>query len=520
VTVYLVGAGPGDPGLLTVRGAELLASAEVVVYDRLSAPELLELTPESCERISVGKHPHGPSTPQREINELLVATGRSGRRTVRLKGGDPFVFARGGEEAEALAAAGVAYEVVPGVSSAIAVPAYAGIPVTRRYSSTSITIVTGHEDPTAGAGVDWRAIARVGGTIVVLMGVGRVGAITAELMAGGLDAGTPAAAIQWGTRPTQRSTRCTLGELAGRPLASPSVIVIGEVAASDLSWFERRPLFGRTVVVTRTRHQASELSSRLRIAGAAVIELPTIDIAAPLDGGAALRAAVARLDRYDWIVLTSPNGVARFCDALRDGRDLGRARIAVIGTGTADALAQRHLVADLVPERFVAESLLEAFPDAPSGAASGTASGARRSGGAVLLARAEVARDVLPEGLSAKGWHVDVVDAYRTVTASPDPAVLAELAGADVITFTSSSTVTRFLEVAGADRLPPIVAAIGPITAGTAREAGIDVAVEAGTHSIPGLVEAIIGHVSTLPPRPAPAPAPSPRPSPSPSPSP
>ena len=488
MTVYLVGAGPGDPGLLTVRGAELLATADVVVHDRLSAPELLALSPDGCEHISVGKTPNGPSTPQVEINALLVSLGRSGRRIVRLKGGDPFVFARGGEEADALADAGINFEIVPGVSSAIAVPAYAGIPVTRRYSSTSITIVTGHEDPTATAtSVDWRAIARVGGTIVVLMGVGRIAAITAELMAGGLPPDTPAAAIRWGTRPTQRTTRSTLGELASAPLASPSVIVIGDVAASDLDWFERRPLFGRTVVVTRTRHQASELSSLLRIAGAEVIELPTIDIAAPVDGGAALRSVVGRLDDYQWVVLTSTNAVARFCDALRDGRDLGRARLAVVGTGTADALADRHLMADLVPERFVAEALLNTFPDAPA------------DGGRVLLARAEVARDVLPDGLAAKGWTVDVVDTYRTVAASPTAAALDGLADADIITFTSSSTVTRFLEVAGAERLPGIVAAIGPITAAAATSAGIHVDIEAEIHSIPGLVDAVIAHVAALP---------------------
>lgn len=487
MTVYLVGAGPGDPGLLTVRGAELLAAADVVVYDRLSAPELLALSPDGCEHISVGKTPNGPSTPQDEINALLVSLGHSGRQVVRLKGGDPFVFARGGEEADALAEAGIRFEIVPGVTSAIAVPAYAGIPVTRRYSSTSITIVTGHEDPTAGTtGVDWRAIARVGGTIVVLMGVGRIAAITAELMAGGLPADTPAAAIRWGTRSTQRTARCTLGALAAQPLASPSVIVIGEVAASDLDWFERRPLFGRTVVVTRTRHQASELSSLLRVAGAEVIELPTIDIEAPIDGGAALRAAMARLDEYRWVVLTSTNAVARFCDNLRDGRDLGRAQLAAIGTGTADALKARHLVADLVPDRFVAESLLDAFPGAPA------------AGGRVLLARAEVARDVLPDGLAVKGWTVDVVDTYRTVAASPTTAALDALAGADIITFTSSSTVRRFLEVAGEERLPPIVAAIGPVTAAAARSAGLRVEVEAETHSIPGLVDAIIDHVKDL----------------------
>lgn len=481
MTVYLVGAGPGDPGLITVRGAELLRRADVVVHDRLSAPELLDLVPESAERISVAKSPSGPSTPQSDINELLVDLGRRHHVVVRLKGGDPFVFARGGEEAAALRDAGTAFEVVPGVSSAVAVPAYAGIPVTMRYSSTSLTVVTGHEDPSRGDGdVDWRAIAAVGGTVVVLMGVGRIATIASELIAGGRSPETPVAAIRWGTRPEQRTVRSTLGSIAEQVLAPPTVFVIGEVAASDLAWFERRPLFGRRVVVTRTRHQASALSSRLRVAGAHVIELPTIEIAPPVDGGAALRDAVARCDEFDWIVLTSPNGVARFCEALRDGRDLGRARLAVIGTGTASALADRHLAADLVPDRFVADALLAAMPR--PGAA----------GGKVLLARAEVARDVLPDGLRALGWDVEVVDVYRTVGATPDPVVLSEVADADLITFTSSSTVSRFVDAAGLDAVPPVVAAIGPVTAATARAAGIEVDIEAEVHSIEGLVESII----------------------------
>ncbi len=481
MTVHLVGAGPGDPGLLTLRGAEVLRRAEVVVFDRLSAPSLLDLAPEGAERIDVGKSPDGPSVEQSEINELLVAHGRAGRRVVRLKGGDPFVFARGAEEAAALEAAGVDYEVVPGITSAVAVPAYAGIPVTLRYSSTSVTIVTGHEDPSKGrTDVDWEALARVGGTIVILMGVANIGRIAARLQDGGLPGTTPVAAVRWGTRPDQRTVRATLDTIASQPLRPPSTIVVGDVAAQHLGWFERRPLLGRRVVVTRARDQVPVLAARLRDAGAEVVEVPTIRIEDPADGGAALRGALARVRSYDWLVVTSPNGARRVVAGLRDGRDLGGVRLAAIGPGTAAALADARLVADLVPERFVAESLLEAFP-APDGGA-----------GRVLLARAAVARDVLPDGLRERGWEVDVVEAYRTVPAQLDDDARGALRGADAITFTSSSTVEHFVAAAGAGAAPPVVAAIGPVTAATARRLGLDVAVEAEVHSIDGLVEALV----------------------------
>jgi len=481
MTVYLVGAGPGDPELMTLRGARLLRRADVVVYDRLSARSLLDLAPPDAERIDVGKSVGGPATDQDDINSLLIEHGRAGRSVVRLKGGDPFVFARGGEEAAALQAAGVAYEVVPGITSATAVPAYAGIPVTKRFSSTSLTIVTGHEDPTKDhATVDWEAIARLGGTIVILMGAARFSEISARLMAGGLAPDTPVAAIRWGTRSAQTTLRSDLGSIAGESLAPPVTIVVGEVAAERLDWFERRPLFGRTVVVTRTRSQASVLSEALRSEGAEVIEFPTIELADPVDGGAALRAAAARAAGYDWVVLTSPNGAERFCDSLRDARALGGAQIAVMGTGTAAVLQRRSLEPDLIPESFVAESLLAAFPAPTDG------------GGRILIARAEVARDVLPDGLRAAGWHVDVVDAYRTVAATPAPDSFERLSDADIATFTSSSTVTRFLELAGSERLPPTVACIGPITAQTARDAGITVDVEASDHSIAGLGSSVV----------------------------
>lgn len=478
MTVYLVGAGPGDPGLLTVRAHEVLRRADVVVYDRLSVAALLDLAPPHAERILVGKAPGQVTMAQADINALLVARGRSGDMVVRLKGGDPFVFARGGEEAAALAAAGVSYEVVPGITSAIAAPAYAGIPVTLRHSSTSFTVVTGHEDPAAGhdGTVDWQAVAKVGGTIVILMGVARIGRIAAELMAGGRPGNTPVAAVRWGTRPDQEVVRATLATIGACTLAPPSVIVVGEVAAVDLPWFERRPLFGRTVVVTRTRQQASELSAALRELGAHVLEVPVIELANPADGGAALARAVEGLDTYDWVVLTSPNGAERLLDAVPDGRAFGRARVAAIGPGTAAVLAGGRIVADLVPEQYVAEALLDAMPAGP---------------GRVLLARAEVARDVLPDGLRAKGWQVDVVDAYRTIAAAITDEQRAAVAAADLITFTSSSTVERSLAAFGIAGLPPVVACIGPVTAATARERGLTVDIEAGVHTIDGLVAAL-----------------------------
>ncbi len=375
MTVYLVGAGPGDPGLMTMRGAEVLATADVVVYDRLSVASLLDLAPASAERISVGKAPGRATMPQSDIDALLVERGRRGEEVVRLKGGDPFVFARGGEEAGALLAAGVAFEIVPGISSAIAAPAYAGIPVTMRHSSTSFTVITGHEDPDKGGEIDWETVARLGGTIVILMGVGRLPKIVSRLLAGGLDPDTPAAAVRWGSRPEQHTVRATLATLVEHPLESPTTIVIGAVAAIDLAWFESRPLFGTRVVVTRAREQASGLVRPLQQLGAQVIEAPAIVVADPADGGSALADAVTQLASYDWVVLTSANGARRLLAALHDGRDLGGVQVAAIGPGTADALRGGNIVADLVPERFVAESLLEAFPPVPT------------SGGRVLLVR-------------------------------------------------------------------------------------------------------------------------------------
>ena len=481
MTVYLVGAGPGDPALLTLRGAEVLASADVVVYDRLSVISLLDLAPAYAERISVGKQPGGPRTSQAEINALLVARGRAGQQVVRLKGGDPFVFARGGEEAAALAAAGIAFEVVPGITSAVAVPAYAGIPVTMRYSSTSFTVVTGHEDPAKGEGsVNWEAVAALGGTVVVLMGAARCRSICDRMIAAGMAPDTPAAAVQWGTRPSQRTLRATLATLADLEPQPPATIVIGEVAAADLAWYENRPLFGRRIVVTRAQPQAAGLAADLRRRGAEALELPVIAFELPEDLDRLAQAA-AEVGTYDWLVLTSPTGVARFFEHLRDARSLGGVRVAAIGPGTAAALAERNVVADLVPEQYVAEALLEALVDevGPDGP------------GRVLIPRAETARDVLPDGLADAGWDVDVVPAYRTVASAADPDAAVLLADAEVITFTSSSTVTNFVDSYGADIVPEVVATIGPITSETARSRGLEVAVEASEHTVDGLITAL-----------------------------
>jgi uroporphyrinogen III methyltransferase / synthase len=468
MTVYLVGAGPGDPGLLTRRGAELLARADVVIHDRLSEISLLELAPAGAERIDVGKSPGAPVA-QEEINALLVERSRRGLEVVRLKGGDPFVFGRGGEEALALAEAGVPFEVVPGISAAVAVPAYAGIPVTHRALSTSFTVVTGHSRHAVDDDVDWDALARAADTIVVLMGVAHRGEIATRLQAAGLPASTPVAAVRWGTRPGQRTVRTTLGELADVVLEPPVTIVIGKVAALDLRWFEGRPLFGRRIVVTRARAQASSLVEKLRALGAETVELPTIEIV-----GEALPDLA--LSSYDWVAFTSVNAVERVFAGIRDARAFGSALVAAVGPGTAAALAARGVVADLMPVSAVAESLVEAFP---AGA------------GRVLLPQAAAARPVLADGLRAKGWEVQVVEAYRTVPARPSDDALAAAAKADAIAFTSSSTVTSWLALGAT--LPPVVACIGPVTAATAAEHGVPVTVVATEHTVDGLVEALVG---------------------------
>jgi len=476
VTVYLVGAGPGDPGLLTVRAAELLGAAEVVVHDRLAEASLLELAPSAALRIDVGKSPGGPID-QEGINRLLVEHGAAGRAVVRLKGGDPFVFGRGGEEALALIDAGVAFEVVPGITSALAAPAYAGIPVTHRGLSTSFTVVTGHSRHSVDSEIDWASLAKAGDTIIVLMGVSHRAEIARRLVEAGRPPTTPVACVRWGTRPDQSTIRTTLAGLAAAPLDAPVAIVVGEVAALDLAWFERRPLFGRRVVVTRARDQSPTLVAGLRAQGAEVLEVPTIAIAPATDGAAALALAADRLSRrvYGWVVFASANAVVALFEHLHDARQLGGVRVAAVGQATADALRRHGVLADLVPTKANAEAMVAAFASLPA------------DGGGLLLPQADRARPVLAEGLAALGWKVDAVEAYRTVPVDVPTARLEQALAADAICFTSGSTVESWVAAAGS-ATPPVVASIGPVTTATAMRHGLTITVEADESNVDALV--------------------------------
>jgi uroporphyrinogen III methyltransferase / synthase len=504
--VHLVGAGPGDPGLLTVKGRRVLAECDAVVYDALVAPAIMDDIARDgnarAERHFVGKRGgDGRSWKQEDINALLVRLAREGKRVVRLKGGDPFVFGRGSEEAQALAEAGVGFDVVPGITAGIAAPAYAGIPVTHRAVATSVTFVTGHEDPAKEeTQTDWRALARAGGTIVLYMGVGRIAHISAELRAGGLPDDTPAAAVQWGTLARQRTVEATLAtlpeEIERSGLSAPVITVIGRVAAlrEEIAWFDRSPLFGRRVLVTRARAQSAALSDRLRALGADVLELPATRIE-PTDA-AALEQRLLDPSGYRWMIFTSQNAVALTVAALRrigrDVRALAGIRLAAIGPATADALHERGLAPDVIPERFVAEGLLAALGDRDD------VRGAR-----VLYVAAEGARDVLPEGLRRMGATVDVVHAYRSV---PDDSAVAALRAAveqgepELVTFTSASSVRAYVDAVGAERARTIPAAsIGPVTTEEARAAGIPVVVEATSHDIPGLAAAVLLQLAGAP---------------------
>jgi uroporphyrinogen III methyltransferase / synthase len=489
--VYLVGAGPGDPGLVTVRARELVAGAEVLVYDRLIPPGLVDEAPASCERIYAGKLPDRHVLPQAEINALLVARARAGRRVVRLKGGDPFVFGRGGDEAVACADAGVPFEVVPGVSSAVAVPAYAGIPLTQRHLSSSFAVVTGHEDPVKGAATArWAALAGIG-TICVLMGVERLEAIAARLIEAGRDPVTPAAVIEQGATPAQRVVSAPLAGIAAAAAAagvrSPAVVVIGAVAGlrQRIAWYENRRLFGRTVLVPRTRQQAGRLSALLRERGAEPLEVPTIEVRPP-ESFSELDRAVAELadGAYDWVALTSANGVAalraRAEAAGRDARVLGRVRVAAVGPATEAALRAWGIAPDLVPATATTAALGQAFPADP---------------GRVLLARADLANPELAAAITAKGGRTHLVTAYLTVPLDDlDPAASKRLDGGEVdwVAFTAASTVSGFVRAYGGP--PPDVvrvAAIGPVTAAAAAAAHMRVDATATEHTIPGLVAAI-----------------------------
>jgi uroporphyrinogen III methyltransferase/synthase len=488
--VYLVGAGPGDPGLMTARSLELIGSADAIYYDRLIPPGALEGAREDAELVYVGKAPGKPSVPQEEIGERLIEAARAGKSVVRLKGGDPFVFGRGGEEGEALREAGVEFEVVPGITAGVAATAYAGIPVTHRDDASAVAFVTGHENPEKEeSALDWEALARFPGTLVFYMGVKRLADNAAALIEAGRDADEPAAAIERGTMDGQRTVVATLGTLAEaverEAVKSPALIVVGQVVErrDALAWLERRPLHGRLVVVTRARAQASGLAKTLRGLGAEVVELPAIRIEPRIEN-AEVKQAVERIGEYSLIVLTSPNGVQLLFEALRtaglDARALATT-VAAIGPGTARALAKCGVSADIVPERFVAESLVEALGSV------------KVTGRRVLVARAAGARDVVPEHLSGRGAEVDVVALYETVREEPSLEAVEAAQSADYVTFTSSSTVSNLTDALG-DRFPSAarIVSIGPVTSEAARDAGLKVHVEAERHDIDGLLSALV----------------------------
>ena len=497
--VYLVGAGPGDASLITARGLECIQLAEVIVYDNLVNPSLLKHARPDAEIVFAGKTSKQHTFAQDKINALLVEKAREGKVVTRLKGGDPFVFGRGGEEAEELRKAGLKFEIVPGISSSIAAPAYAGIPVTHRAVATAFMVITGHEDPTKEeTQVDWASVAKFFGTRVILMGVERIGTIAEELIRHGASPETPVAMVRWGTTGRQQTIQGTLATIADvaskADFKPPAVTVVGEVVRlrENLNWFEQRPLFGRRIVVTRSREQASELVRQLSELGADVLEIPTIRIKPP-QNLAPLREAVEGLGEYDWLIFTSPNGVDAFFREFfvrhEDIREMGPLKIAAIGAVTTQKLAELHLEVDLQPNEFTTEALLAEFKKSVS-----------CENLKMLMPRADLADQRLARGLEDLGAIVDDLDAYQTVPDTEDrnghrARLLSE--GADIVTFTSSSTVVNFCNLVDVPALiqqyPQMrFVSIGPQTSLAAREKGLDVAIEAKVHTVPGLVEAIL----------------------------
>jgi uroporphyrinogen III methyltransferase/synthase len=500
--VYLVGAGPGDPGLLTLRGRDCLAVADVVVYDYLANPELLAHAPETARRIYVGKQAGQHTLTQEQINALLVEQGLAGQRVVRLKGGDPFVFGRGGEEALALQAAGIPVEVVPGVTAGIAAPAYAGIPVTHRTLTSVVTFATGHEDPEKDEpAIDWAALAVGGGTLVFYMGVGNLPGIVTRLTQNGRRPDTPVALIGQGTLPVQRVVEGTLATIVARVEAAglkpPAIIIVGEVVSlrRELQWFERKPLFGRTVVVTRSRTQASDLAAGLRALGARVLLFPTIRIAAPADPGP-LQDALRAIAAFNWILFTSVNAVdyvfAALAAAGHDSRALAGVLVGACGSETAERLRTHGIRPDLVPPRFTSESLFEALRAREDWA-----------GKRVLLPRADIAPPALPDKLRQAGAEVTEVTAYRTVPDRPEPAAFQAFrdGAVDVVTFSSSSTARNFAALLrnelGALPENVLYASIGPETSRTARAEGITIGLEARESTVPGLLAALTANLKS-----------------------
>jgi uroporphyrinogen III methyltransferase / synthase len=486
--VYLVGAGPGDPELITLRGLRLLESAEVILYDNLAPTALLSRAPAAAERLYVGKKRASHAYTQDQINQLLIDYARSGKRVVRLKGGDPYLFGRGGEEAQALHAAGIAFEVIPGVTSALGLAAYAGVPLTHRATTSAVTFVTGHEVEQ----IDWTKIGAAE-TLVIFMGVTLFGEISRRLMEAGRAPSTPAVAVRWASRGDQRSVVGTLENLAARMLDAdlkpPATIVVGEVVAlrGALNWFEKLPLFQTRIVVTRAREQAGQLAELLREHGACVIELPTIEIVPPADWGP-LDSAIASLETYDWVLFTSVNGVRFFVERLdassKDLRHL-RGKVCAIGPATAERLRSLHVKVDLMPREYVAESVLKAFEEHDL------------AGKRVLLPRAKVARDVIPAELTRRGATVDVVPAYQTVVPEESAKLAAQVfecgAKPHWITFTSSSTVRNFVRLCRVEHLNGVrIASIGPVTSRTVQEFGLRVDLEPQHYTVAGLVEALV----------------------------
>lgn len=492
--VYLIGAGPGDPGLLTIKGRDRLRRAEVVVYDRLVHPSLLLYINPNAEIIYVGKASSAHTMNQDDINRLLVDKANDGKAVVRLKGGDPFVFGRGGEEAEVLAASGIEFEIVPGVTSAVAAPAYAGIPVTHRGVASSFAVITGHGGAGGSVG-EWahRGVNQKE-TLVFLMGVENLSSIVSELLKMGRDVSTPVALVRWGTWAEQETLVGTLGDIEAKVrelgFESPAVIVVGDVVKlrDKLRWFDNRPLFGKRVLVTRSREQASVLSELLREYGAEPVEFPVIKVS-PLESFDGLDDVLCRVDQYDWLIFTSANGVSSVVDRLkvlgRDVRWLKGPKIGAIGPKTAESVQGLGVRVDFIPSEFVAEAVADQFPEDPSGKK-------------ILLLRTEDAREVLPEKLSERGAIVDVVSAYRTEIVDSDAARVKELIArgmVDVVTFTSSSTVRNFVKLLGDVVLPKrvTIACIGPITARTAEECGLRPDVVAREYTVEGLVAALVG---------------------------
>ena len=495
--VYLVGAGPGDRGLMTLKGMSCLEQADVVVYDRLLDSSLIDAAPESAERVFVGKERGRQELTQAEINQLLTERASQGKLVVRLKGGDPFVFGRGGEEALALAENGVDFEVVPGVTSAVGAPAYAGIPLTHRGIATLFTVVSGSEDPSkTESSVNWAALAKAGGTIVVLMGWSSLEAILATLAREGMDPSTPVALVQWGTWPDQATVTgslenvVALGREAG--LRPPVAAVIGQVVElrEKLAWFDQRPLFGKKVLITRSRAQASQFRTKLEELGAQPVEIPTIRTA-PLEDYTQLDSALGRLSSYGWVIFASGNAVdavfGRLAHLGKDARAFGGVCVGAIGPSTSDTLSKRGITADFIPTRPVSEVVLEEL------------SRKEWDGAKVLLPGADIGRDVLCHGLKELGAQVDLIPAYRTVpvTGMKGKARKALESGVDAVTFTSSSTVKNLLDLLDGDRKAlegSRIACIGPTTAATARELGLTVDLVAAVHTVDGLVDALVSY--------------------------